>query len=125
MMTRTLVFTAALATLPMGVGTRVPVGDAPVAETQDPAGDADRGRQVYLRNNCQTCHGTVGQGGAAPVLAASTLPYDAFAMQIREPAAGMPAYDEKLVSDPELADIHAYLKSLPGPMTTLPRILRD
>jgi mono/diheme cytochrome c family protein len=27
----------------------------------------------------------------------------------------MPAYKEQVLSDQELADIHAYLRSLPGP----------
>jgi mono/diheme cytochrome c family protein len=33
------------------------------AQSQVPAGDAARGKSLYMKNLCYTCHGTVGQGG--------------------------------------------------------------
>jgi mono/diheme cytochrome c family protein len=34
---------------------------------------------------------------------------------VRKPANQMPPYTEKVVSDSDLADIHAFLRSLPQP----------
>lgn len=90
-----------------------------------PAGDAGRGRDLYMANSCHACHGSVGQGGGpGPALAATSLPFEGFAMQMREPAGSMPAYGDRLLGDQDLADVYAYLKALPGPQT-LPDILRS
>ena len=32
-------------------------------QAQAPAGDAARGKALYMKNMCYTCHGSVGQGG--------------------------------------------------------------
>lgn len=131
-MSRTLFAAAALLASGLtGLYVQAQAQDAPSVQAPLPAidalpSDAGRGREIYLRNSCQACHGTVGQGGGpGPILAATEMPYEAFVMQMREPSATMPAYDAKLLSDQDLADIHAYLKSLPGPSETLPRILRN
>jgi mono/diheme cytochrome c family protein len=91
-----------------------------VAGAQDaPQGDATNGKRVYLATGCFECHGRVGQGGAfngpAPILAKTALPFDAFKAQLRSPSNDMPAYSEKVMPDPQLADIYAYLQALPGP----------
>ena len=40
-------------------------GIAMDARAQDvPPGDAANGKRLYLNNNCFTCHGRAGQGGA-------------------------------------------------------------
>jgi mono/diheme cytochrome c family protein len=79
------------------------------------------GESVYLRVGCQACHGTVGHGGAARRLAPDTLPLAAFTTWVRNGtpgwsfAAGMPAFPARVISDADLADIRAYLASLPAP----------
>jgi mono/diheme cytochrome c family protein len=79
------------------------------------------GESVYLRSGCPACHGTVGHGGAAPRLAPNTLPLPAFATWVRNGTpgwsfgAGMPAFPISVVSDADLADVRAYLASLPAP----------
>jgi mono/diheme cytochrome c family protein len=79
------------------------------------------GESVYLRVGCQACHGTVGHGGAAPRLAPDTLPLPGFTTWVRNGtpgwsfATGMPAFPASVISDAELADIRAYLASLPAP----------
>lgn len=94
-----------------------------------PAGDAVDGKRVYLADGCFECHGRVGQGGAflgpAPAIARTPLPYDAFKQQLREPTNNMPAYAEVVLPDKAVADIYAYLQSLPGPREAkdLPAIL--
>jgi mono/diheme cytochrome c family protein len=63
----------------------------------------------------------VGHGGAARRLAPNTLPLPAFAAWVRDGtpgwsfAAGMPAFPTAVISDAELADMRAYLASLPAP----------
>jgi mono/diheme cytochrome c family protein len=83
-----------------------------------PAGNAAKGKRVYLADGCYECHGRVGQGGAflgpTPSLAATELPYEAFLQQLREPVNNMPAYAASVLPEAQAADIYAYLKSLPG-----------
>ena len=79
------------------------------------------GESAYLRVGCFTCHGTVGHGGAAPRLAPNTLPLPGFTTWVRNGtpgwtvASGMPAFPAGVISDADLADIRAYLASLPAP----------
>jgi mono/diheme cytochrome c family protein len=88
------------------------------SQDQAPPGDAGNGKRLYLADGCFACHGRVGQGGQyygpTPVLAHSELPFDAFEQQLREPANNMPAYAEAVLSEQEVADIYAYLQTLPG-----------
>ena len=89
------------------------------ARAQDaPQGDAAHGKQIFLNVGCFTCHGRVGQGGAyngpAPILAKTQLPFDGFKGQLRNPADDMPAYSEAVLSDKDVADIYAFLQTLPS-----------
>jgi mono/diheme cytochrome c family protein len=91
---------AALATLPV--------------LAQAPAGDAARGKALFMKNMCYTCHGTAGQGGdrgSGPRLAPNVFPWEAFTVAVRRPRDSMPRYPVEYVSDQELADSHAYLSS--------------
>jgi len=91
---------------------------APAWAQTAPKGDPDNGRKVYLADGCFQCHGRVGQGGLmtgpAPILAQTKLPYAAFTRQLRNPINDMPPYPAKLLPDQEMADIYAFLQSLPG-----------
>jgi mono/diheme cytochrome c family protein len=89
------------------------------ARAQDaPPGDAANGKRVYLADGCFTCHGRAGQGGAyngpSPSLAKTAMPFEGFKMQIRNPSNDMPAYSEAVMSDKEIADMYAFVQSLPG-----------
>ena len=91
-----------------------------MAWAQDaPQGDAANGKRIYLADGCFTCHGRSGQGGAytgpAPILAHTALPFDGFRVELRNPANDMPAYSEAVLSDKDIADIYAFVESLPGP----------
>jgi mono/diheme cytochrome c family protein len=90
------------------------------ARAQDaPPGDAVNGKRLYLNDNCFTCHGRAGQGGAyngpAPALAKTAMPFEGFLGQIRNPSNDMPAYAAQVMPDQAVADIYAYMQSLPGP----------
>jgi mono/diheme cytochrome c family protein len=89
------------------------------ARAQDaPAGDVANGKRVYLADGCFLCHGRAGQGGAyngpAPVLAKTEMPFDGFKGQLRAPSNDMPAYSQAVMSEKDIADIYAFVKSLPG-----------
>ena len=90
------------------------------AQAQDaPRGDVANGKRLYLADGCFTCHGRSGQGGAyntpAPILAHSAMPFDGFKGQIRNPINDMPAFPTAILSDKDIADIYAFVESLPGP----------
>jgi mono/diheme cytochrome c family protein len=53
--------------------------------------------------------------GPAPLVAKTEMPFEAFEAQLRNPANDMPAYSEALLSHQDIADIYAYVESLPGP----------
>jgi mono/diheme cytochrome c family protein len=90
------------------------------AQAQDaPKGDAAKGKQLWLADGCSYCHGTVGQGGGGRAaglrIASQPIPFGAFLNQVRAPANEMPVYVEKVLSDQDVADIFAYIQSLPPP----------
>ena len=77
-------------------------------------GDPERGFETFMRVGCFQCHGTVGQGPiSGPKLAPDPLPLEALRAYIRAPAQVMPPYVESVLSDADVADIHAYLDSIP------------
>jgi mono/diheme cytochrome c family protein len=88
------------------------------AWAQDGSGDAANGKRVYLADGCFTCHGRSGQGGAlnypAPALAQIEMPVEAFVAFLREAPNDMPTYSGDVLSDKDAADIHTFLRSLPG-----------
>ena len=90
------------------------------------APDAERGFETYMRVGCFQCHGTVGQGPiSGPKLAPDPLPMEAIRAYIRAPAQVMPPYVESVLSDGEVADIHAYLESIPDAPDVADTILGD
>jgi mono/diheme cytochrome c family protein len=104
---------AALAVAVIGGGALTP------ARAQDaPQGDAGQGKQLFLNVGCFTCHGRSGQGGAyngpAPILAKTQLPFDGFKGQLRNPVDDMPAYSDAVLSDKDVADIYAFVQTLPA-----------
>jgi mono/diheme cytochrome c family protein len=86
-----------------------------------PAGNAARGKVAFMNAGCYTCHGTVGHGGAGARLAPKPRAQAGFIAYVRtgrrgwSVAGGMPAYPPSVVSDAALADIYAYLASIPAP----------
>ena len=81
-----------------------------------PEGNAANGKKLFVAYGCYQCHGYEGQGastgpriGPPPLSLAFLLSY------ARHPTGQMPPYTEKVVSDQDLTDIFAYLKSMPQP----------
>ena len=79
------------------------------------SGNVNNGKRLFQEKNCYYCHGTTGQGSRDGARITNTvLNVDGLIRYVRKPAGAMPAYSEKLISDQELQDIVAYLKSLPA-----------
>ena len=75
----------------------------------------ERGKTLYEKNMCTTCHGTAGNGGergSGPAIAPNVWPLEAMKTQMRNPRQAMPRYGEKFLSDADLADIHAWLSTI-------------
>jgi ubiquinol-cytochrome c reductase cytochrome c subunit len=85
------------------------------AQSAAPPGDAVNGKRVYMADGCYQCHGTVGQGSrpTGPHIAPNPIPYEGFAAQVRRPVNTMPPYTTVVLSEQELADIYAYLMTIP------------
>ncbi|PWU03642.1 MAG: hypothetical protein C5B51_18610 [Terriglobia bacterium] len=85
-----------------------------MAVAQTPAGNAENGKKVFLKQGCARCHGTDGQGGAGARLAPNPPSTAALIKYVRKPTGTMPPYLSQ-VTDAELADVRAYLASIPPP----------
>jgi mono/diheme cytochrome c family protein len=80
------------------------------------AASAEKGKTAYVQHGCWQCHGTVGQGGVTgPKLAPEPMAAEAFTAFVRTSNRAMPPYSEAILSNDDLADIHAYLQSIPKP----------
>ena len=84
------------------------------APGQAPAGSVENGYTAFMKYQCYTCHGTIGQGGGAagPSIAPDSFPWVAFEVQVRKPRQDMPAYREAFVSNEEIADMYAYMLTI-------------
>jgi len=94
---------------------------ASLAVSQVPAlaASAESGKQAFVKYGCWQCHDFLGQGSVATsggrVIADTQLPFDAFKAYVRDPGGAMPPYHVEILPDSDLADIYAYLESLPKP----------
>lgn len=82
-----------------------------------PTGNAKNGRAVYTTAGCYECHGREAHGGVGtgPKLGPAPIPFSAFVFQVRSPRDQMPPYTSKVLPDADLADIYAFVQSLPQP----------
>jgi mono/diheme cytochrome c family protein len=81
-----------------------------------PSGNAENGKKLYAAAACYACHGYVGQGGSAgPRLGPPAISFPAFIGELRHPREEMPPYTAKVLSDAQVADIYAHVKTFPQP----------
>ena len=89
-----------------------------------PRGNAENGKKLFTTYGCYECHnyGASGGAGTGPRLAPRPIPFPAFTKEIRRPRAEMPPYTAKVASDQDLADIYAFLLTIPAPpaVNTIP-----
>lgn len=83
------------------------------------AASAENGKAAFLKYGCWQCHGTEGQGSAitsaGKVLAPDPMPLETFTAFLRSTNAAMPPYSEKVLPNEDVADMHAYLSTIPKP----------
>ncbi len=82
------------------------------------AADAAKGKAAFIQHGCWQCHDFAGEGSETSdgkVLARTAQPLDDFKTFVRTTNGAMPPYRPAVLSDDELADIYAYLQSLPQP----------
>jgi mono/diheme cytochrome c family protein len=73
-----------------------------------------KARPPFVQHGCWQCHGFQGQGGVTgPKLAPEPMPLETFTAFVRTSNRAMPPYMEAILSNEDLADIHAYLETLP------------
>lgn len=77
-----------------------------------PAGNVENGRKAFIQHGCFSCHGYSAEGGPGARLAQNPIPFQGFVQYVRRPRRSMPPYGTQ-VSDQELADIYAFIKSIP------------
>ena len=86
------------------------------ASAQQPS--AAKGKEKSLAVGCFTCHGRAGQGGAlnyiAPPLVGLNMNAEALAAFLRNTPGDMPPYAEAVLSNADVADVLAFIQSLPG-----------
>ncbi len=83
--------------------------------TPGAGGDPANGKRVFFADGCFYCHGTAGQGGgnAGPRLAPNPLPLEGVRAKVRTASGRMPVFSPAVLKDSEIADIVAYLESIP------------
>jgi len=89
------------------------------------AASAENGKRLFVKVGCYQCHGTQGQGGAAGSrIAPDPIPFEAFSAFVRTSSRAMPPYHQAVLSDADLADIYAYLQTIPKPpdVKSLPQL---
>jgi len=87
------------------------------AAAAEPARNLENGKTLYEKYGCSDCHGLLGQGAptSGPRIAPNPLPLAAFIRSVRAPRLQMPPYTAKVMPDQDLADVRAYLATVPKP----------
>ena len=120
-----LLITAATLDAQRGQGSAPGAPAAPNAQAA-PSGNAENGKKIYSSYGCYQCHGYAAQGGAGARLGPRPIAFATFSRYVRRPTGQMPPYTAKVVSDQELADIYAFLLTIPPPpaANTIPILAR-
>jgi mono/diheme cytochrome c family protein len=85
----------------------------PASNNAAPPGNAVNGKKIYAAYGCYECHGYEGQGGVGARLAPGPRPFAYVSAYVRQPTRNMPPYTKKVMTDQELADIYAFLLTIP------------
>jgi ubiquinol-cytochrome c reductase cytochrome c subunit len=107
MLNRVLLFAA----IGVVVANSLAIAQTPVSSL---AGNAENGKKLFATYFCWSCHGSNGRaGGTAPAIAPSTRSAEDLIKYVRKPRGLMPPYTSKSISDKDLADIAAFLRTVP------------
>ena len=109
------VFVSSCFLMTLGLTTLAQAPSQAPADSAIPTGNADNGKKLYAQYGCYQCHGYAAQGGVGARLAPRPLAFAAFSKYVRQPSGEMPPYTTKVLSNAQLADIYAFLRSVPQP----------
>src|SRR5260370_22572247 len=86
-------------------------------DEKPPAGNVQNGKKLFTSYGCFECHGHQAEGTSVggPRLGPNPISFPAFSRYIRQPTGQMPPFTIKVTSDADLANIYAFLQSLPQP----------
>src|SRR2546427_887468 len=86
-------------------------------DEKPPAGNTQNGKKLFTSYGCFECHGHHAEGTSVggPRLGPNPISFAAFSRYTRQPTGQMPPFTIKVTSDADLADIYAFLQSLPQP----------
>jgi mono/diheme cytochrome c family protein len=86
-------------------------------DEKPPEGNIQNGKKLFTSYGCFECHGNQAEGttSGGPRLGPKPISFPVFVKYIRQPAGQMPPFTVKVTSDADLADIYAFLQSLPQP----------
>ena len=108
---------AAAALILSGNSTRAGTTSPTPQDEKPPAGNTQNGKKLFISYGCFECHGRQAEGTSVggPRLGPNPISFPAFSRYVRQPTGQMPPFTAKVTSDPDLADIYAFLQSLPLP----------
>jgi mono/diheme cytochrome c family protein len=108
---------AASLLIPIGNAARTGTTSAAPQDEKPPSGNVQNGKKLYMSYGCFECHGRQAEGTSAvgPRLGPNPISFPSFSKYIRQPTGQMPPFTAKVASDTDLADIYAFLQSLPTP----------
>ena len=89
--------------------------------------NAAKGKQLYTDYSCYACHGFSGQNGPGNRLVPMKMVQVAFTAYVRTPRTkAMPSYSAKVMTDAQLGDVWAYVRTLPdAPKAEDIKLLKD
>jgi hypothetical protein len=113
---------------PLPTDTSTPTATAPPTDTPLPTDtptpslpltpDPAVGQRLWQEKPCKGCHGAQAQGDFGPRLAGTGLSFDQVLLRVRTGKGAMPAFTPDQISDLELRQIYAWLRSLAPPTPT-------
>ena len=105
-------------------------GQQPVSAAATPSADTiEKGKQHFVTYACYACHGFGGQeSGSGPRIDTTRTTFQVFVNYVRLGTRQMPPFrTERQIPDSALAEIYAYLESLPPPPDpkSIPLLMAD
>ena len=92
---------------------------SPAAVDAAAGGTVEEGKGGLTTYTCSSCHGYSGHGGVdvgAPRIATTSMSLSDFTQYVRQAGvSSMPRFNAEILPDTALADIYAFLKSIPPP----------
>ncbi len=90
-------------------------GEEEVEQEEGAIGNPTNGQNLFFSLGCNVCHGDTGEGLVGPTIAQTIVSLERVIQQYRDPLETMQEFPPDKVSDEEIADIYAWLQTVPRP----------